>query len=199
MKSFPGRLGLQQRVLPTYRAAFFDALAAACQGGLSVFAGDPRPKEAIQTTNELHIARYVPAKNRHILKGSLYTCWQPGIQDWLESWMPDSLIVEANVRYPSTLRAVRWMHNRGHPVVGWGLGAPAIRGPIGVLQRFKRTKFLRSLDSLIAYSRRGADEYRALGLAPQRIFVAPNAVTMRPTQQFPPRPPVYEGKSQKHG
>ena len=41
-RRFPGRLGLQQRVLPAYRAPFFDLLAGACQGGLSVFAGEAR-------------------------------------------------------------------------------------------------------------------------------------------------------------
>ncbi len=29
----PLRLGLQQRVMPTYRAAFFEALAESCRGG----------------------------------------------------------------------------------------------------------------------------------------------------------------------
>lgn len=194
MKLFPGRVGLQQRVLPSYRAAFFDALAAACQGGLSVFAGEPRSKEAIQTTDKLDIAQLSPAENRHFLNGSLYMCWQPGILDWLEQWQPDALIVEANARYPSTRKAVKWMHDRDRPVVGWGLGAPAIRGPIGVLRRFTRRKFLHSLDRFIAYSRKGADEYRELGLEPQRIFVAPNAVAMRPTQQPPTRPPKFHGQ-----
>ena len=41
MIRYPGKLALQQRVLTPYRAAFFDALAAACDGGLSIFAGLP--------------------------------------------------------------------------------------------------------------------------------------------------------------
>lgn len=194
MKNFPGRLGLQQRVLPSYRAVFFDSLAAACQGGLSVFAGEPRPDEAIETTEELNLARYSPAENRHFLKGSLYLCRQPRILDWLEEWQPDALIVEANARYPSTRKAVEWMHKRGRPVIGWGLGAPPARGPISVLQRYTRKKFLHSLDRLIAYSSKGADEYRELGLAPQHVFVAPNAVAMRPTQHPLPRPPEFDGQ-----
>ena len=35
MIRFPGRLAVQQRVLPTYRAPFFDLLASACDGGVS--------------------------------------------------------------------------------------------------------------------------------------------------------------------
>jgi hypothetical protein len=45
--TFNGKLGLVQRVLPMYRAPFFDALASACTGGLDVFAGEPRPDESI--------------------------------------------------------------------------------------------------------------------------------------------------------
>ena len=43
MSRYPGKLAVQQRVLTPYRAAFFDALAAACNGGLGIFAGLPRP------------------------------------------------------------------------------------------------------------------------------------------------------------
>ena len=36
--------------------------------------------------------------------------------------------MEANPRYLRTPRAVRWMHARRRPVIGWGLGAPRRRG-----------------------------------------------------------------------
>jgi len=45
---YRGRVALQQRVLPAYREAFIEQLARSCSGGLSVFAGDPRPGEAIE-------------------------------------------------------------------------------------------------------------------------------------------------------
>ena len=47
---FPGKLAIQQRVLTTYRAPLFEAVARACAGGLSVFAGLPRPEESITVT-----------------------------------------------------------------------------------------------------------------------------------------------------
>ena len=95
---FPGRLGIVQRLLPAYRAPFFDSLAEACSGGLSLFAGLPASGEAIQTTDRLKFAVYSPAHNLHIGRpGSpLYLCWQRGLQDWLEKWQPEALIVEAN-------------------------------------------------------------------------------------------------------
>jgi glycosyltransferase involved in cell wall biosynthesis len=110
----------------------------------------------------------------------LFLCWQPGFVDWLEKNQPAVLIVEANPRNLATRMAVRWMHQRGRPVVGWGLGAPPIAGPLAFLRRWERLSLLRSLDIVIAYSRRGAEQYRSLGFPAERVFVAPNAVAPRP-------------------
>ncbi|HEY9087318.1 MAG TPA: hypothetical protein VIO36_04060, partial [Anaerolineaceae bacterium] len=124
MNAIAPRLGVQQRVLPSYRAPFFDALAAACSRGLSVFAGQPRAEEAIDTRAELRLARLASARNIHLGRGGGYLCYQRGLLGWLRSWDPEALIVEANPRYLSTPAAVRWMHSRGRAVIGWGLGAP---------------------------------------------------------------------------
>jgi glycosyltransferase involved in cell wall biosynthesis len=189
---FPGRLGLQQRVLPNYRVPFFDLLARACAGGLSVFAGLPRPNEGITTGLPL-TAKHAAARNRHILGGTLYLCRQDGLTEWLANWNPDALIVEANPRYLSTPSAVRWMHARGRKTVGWGLGAPPLTGPLRGLRQIRRSQFIRQFDALIAYSRRGAVEYAALGFPSDRIFVATNSAAPRPTQA-PQRPRPRSGR-----
>jgi len=184
--SYSGRVGIQQRVLPAYRAPFFDALAQECQGGLSVFAGQAASEESIQSADQLSNARYFPAHNRHFGKVSsaAYLCWQPGLIGWLESWQPAVLILEANARYQSTRRAIDWMHARRRPVIGWGLGAPGSGENKGGLrfnlQLAGRRRFLQNFDSLIAYSNRGAKEYCELGFPAERVFVAPNAVAHRP-------------------
>ena len=84
MDTFPARLALQQRVLPAYRAPFFDALAAVCRDGLTIFAGLPLPEEHIATTDFLQVATYVRARNRHLFNpGSpFYQCWQSGLVRW---------------------------------------------------------------------------------------------------------------------
>jgi len=176
---YRGRLGLQQRVLPGYRAPFFDMLAAACDDGLSVFAGRPRANEGI-TEGRLKIARHAAAENIHFLGGSLYLCQQRGLLKWLASWDPRALIVEANPRYLATASAVRWMHERGRKVIGWGLGSPPVRGPLRGLLQANRRRFLRQFDALIAYSQRGAREYAGLGFPGASIFVATNAVSAPP-------------------
>jgi len=191
--NFPGRLALQQRVLPAYRAPLFDLLAQRCAGGLSVFAGQPQADEQIASADRLQIAQLVEARNRHLfgVGSSFYQCWQPGIIAWLEAWQPHALIVEANPRYRSTPAAVHWMHARGRPVLGWGLGAPALHGPLVGWRRQARLKFLGMLDGVIAYSQRGAEEYRSAGFPAGRVFVASNAAAPRPVSPPPARPSSY--------
>ena len=176
---FPGRLAVQQRVLPAYRVPFFDLLAARCAGGLSLFAGSPRRGEAILTAPETTVARFTPARNRHLLGGAAYLCIQPSILKWLTASDPQALILEANPRYWSNRRAIAWMRARRRPVIGWGLGAP--RG------RFFWRSFLRPFDALIAYSTLGAEQYRSAGFPAERVFVAPNAVVEAPLS-LDPRP-----------
>ena len=98
MKSISGKLALQQRVLPTYRAPFFDLLASACDGGLSLFTGLPRPVEGITTAKQLQIANYKLGDNVHLLSGAFYLCYQRGLTNWLKQWNPDALIMEATPR-----------------------------------------------------------------------------------------------------
>ena len=182
VRRFPGRVALQQRVLPRYRAAFFDSLAAGCGRGLDLFAGTPRASEAILTADGLARARWSRAQNDHLLGGRAYFCVQRGLEAWLAGSDPDLLVLEANPRYLSSPRAIAWMERRGRPVMGWGLGAPGT----GLLAGWFRSRFLRRLSGVIAYSTRGAAEYAAAGVPVDRIWVAPNAVE-RPLAKPPAR------------
>jgi glycosyltransferase involved in cell wall biosynthesis len=100
--------------------------------------------------------------------------------------------VEANPRYLTTPAAVRWMKQRGRPVLGWGLGAPPLSGPLAGLRQAQRFSLIRRFDALPTYSRRGADEYAALGFPADKIFVAPNAAAARPTRPMPSRPQTFD-------
>ena len=188
MNQVDARVAVQQRVLPVYRAPFFNALGSACSGGLEVFAGLPRTREAIATVEELSSARFVRARNLHLFSGKTYFCLQRGILRWLERFQPQVLIVEANPRYLSTPSAIQWMHHRHHPVIGWGLGA----APTGRTETRLRREFLHQLDAVIAYSQTGAEQYKAAGLPPERVFVAPNAVAPRPITPPLQRPSEFK-------
>jgi glycosyltransferase involved in cell wall biosynthesis len=195
---FPGRIGIQQRVIPSYRAMFLEALAEVCQGGLSVFAGQPLPKEGIDQVEELKNAQLVRTENKNFLDPSspLYICWQNGFIQWLEEWQPHVLIVEANPRYPTTRQAIAWMHKNKRKVIGWGLGAPPIHGPLTSLRKRERLNFLYSLDRIIAYSRQGAEQYLRLGLPQEKVYIAFNAADPAPKYPLPIRSDQYsKGKA----
>lgn len=181
MGHFPGRLALQQRVLPAYRIPFFDSLARACEGGLNVLAGRPLPYEAITPGSEFAQAEYTPARNVHILRGEFYLCYQRGLKDWLERTDPAALILEANPRLLSNQGAIAWMRARGRPLLAWGLGVSQADGWIAELRANLRGRFLNAFDAVIAYSSKGAQQYREAGVPQDRIFVAHNAVSPPPS------------------
>jgi glycosyltransferase involved in cell wall biosynthesis len=184
---FSGRLGVQQRVLPDYRAPFFELLAQRCKGGMEVFAGAPRFSEGIHPVIEPRFPVCSFAKNIHILDGPAYLCYQTGLTRWLSTLNPDALIVEANPRYLSTSQAVEWMHRRSRPVIGWGLGAPPMTGRFASIRLKRRRTFLTKFDALIAYSRRGAREYAQFGIPEAKIFTATNAAGPAPDHPLPSR------------
>ena len=188
MTTFPGKVGLIQRVLPHYRKPFFNTLGRACLGGLSIFAGQARDEEMIKPLEDLAHAQVVKGKNIHLFKGTLYLCLQLGLITWLKDLDPDVLIVEANPRYLRTPSAVSWMHQQARPVIGWGLGAPELSAPLATLRQKRREKFISQFDALITYSQTGASEYARLGFPEEQIFVAPNAVSPRPVHALPDRP-----------
>lgn len=189
--TIPLRMGVQQRVFPSYRAAFFDALAQRCAGGLSIFSGQPLAWEALGSAAELRVARHARARNLYIGQGALLFVWQAGIRGWLEGWQPDVLVADTNPRNLSTNVAVRWMMARRKPVIGWGLGAPPQTGVLSRALNRSRSRFLSHFDAVIAYSQTGAEQFAAAGVAREKIFIAPNAVTPRPAHPAPDRPPVF--------
>jgi glycosyltransferase involved in cell wall biosynthesis len=120
--------------------------------------------------------------------------WQTGFLHWLEEWQPDVLIVEANPRYLMTGRAIQWMHRQGRKVIGWGLGAPRLSGPLSGMRNRQRLHLLRQLDAIIAYSQQGAGQYQALGTPADRTYVASNAVAPAPIHLPLVRPDQFAGQ-----
>lgn len=194
MTLIPFRVSVQQRILPNYRGGFFNALGKCCTGGLSVFAGSPRPEEAVESLSRLSGATLYHAQNTHLFRGKFYLCWQSGLMNWLDTSRPEVLILEANPRYLSSPGAVHWARKHHCGLVGWGLGAPQSNGWKNQLLQNAWRRFLRQFDVLITYSQQGAEEYTRLGFDSERIFVAPNAVSARPAWALPERPAQVAGK-----
>ncbi len=192
-------IGLLQRVCADYRVPLFDILADVMPGGLSLYAGDPRPDEMIDQSQKPQKARLFHAENLHLFSGKYYFCIQRNVLRWLEQEDPQILIMEANMRYLLSPAAARWMHRKGRPVIGWGLGTG---GTSGLLLR----RHLAMFDALITYSSAGRQSYIDAGFPSERIFTACNAAVRRPDRPMPKRPPdrydgdpilLYVGRLQK--
>src|SRR5512137_2412394 len=158
MTQLPVRLGIQQRILPAYRVLFFDLLAKECEGGLSIFAGDPLSSESV-LGGKPEICDYFHAQNRRPPFNLGGLLWQTNILEWMKAWKPDVLICEANPRTRTTLAAVRAVKASGGSAIGWGLGAPDFHGFLAPLLEDYRRKVLLNYDAIIAYSASGADQY----------------------------------------
>ncbi len=182
MKTFSGKLAIQQRVLPSYRAPLFEEIAARCPNGMQLFVGEPRVDEAIKTANSLKTGQLVRAQNQHLFSGSLYLCRQNGFIEWLENYQPDVLLVEANPRNIKTPKAIKWMHQREKKVSGWGLGAPPIQGVLSKFRLSRRKNLYAKYDAIVSYSQRGAKEYQSLGIPKEKIYVAHNAAISTPSK-----------------
>jgi len=182
------RVGIQQRVIPTYRAPFLELLAKDPEIDLGVIAGEPRPMERISIVHQLAGAEYSLIENQHFLNGKFYFCIQPRLKDWVLKWQPDILIVEANPRYLSTPEAIKWMKKKGKPVIGWGLGVPQNSGILSFFRNNSRRQFLNSFTAMIAYSQKGAQQYINAGFSSENVYVAMNATASAPKGPPPLRP-----------
>jgi glycosyltransferase involved in cell wall biosynthesis len=184
----PHRVGIQQRVLPAYRAAFFDSLARALPGKLTVFAGTPGAREGIGQAQSLRRAEWIRAANRTIGAGRLSALRQGGWREWVEAADPELLILEANPRYLSNASLMRWMNRRGRPAIGWSLGPVGYPAPLRGWVR----SFYQKFSALIVYGRNGADAFRKFGIPGAKIFVAPNAVESDTAEKLLVRPRARE-------
>jgi len=168
----PNRAGIQQRVLPAYRAPFFDSLARALPGSLSVFAGSPGPGEAIPQAESLQAAKWVKAGNRYLGNGKFSAIWQSGWREWLIAEDPQLLVFGAHPRTLSNRAILRWMGDRKRPVIGWSLGP--VRDGKDLFGWIR--SFYRRFSALVVYSQSASQAFQRLGIPAEKIFVAPNSV-----------------------
>lgn len=187
-EQFKGRAGIAQRLLQPYRINVYDMIASHCVKGLSVFASRIDTNMQQLPGEDLRIAQFSPAHNRYYFGGRFDLCWQTGIFDWLRSWKPDVVVVEANPRNLSTPFMIRWLHNRGCRVIGHGLGVMPLTSGFEMVRQVGRIKLMQALDGILAYGSLAAEQYHSLGMPKDRIFVAYNAVSPKPIGQPPCRP-----------
>jgi glycosyltransferase involved in cell wall biosynthesis len=170
------RVGIIQRVLPEYRVPFFNKLSSE-NLEVQVFAGnaDSERDGIIQGFSEEIFTRAY-ALNRTFFPFASALTWQSGVISWLKDFDPEVLVIDINLKMISNYPASRWMHKRRRPVLGWGLGLL----PKSKIFSFAQTSLYKwrvgLVDGMIAYGKKAAGDYRTLGVDPNRIFIASNAV-----------------------
>ncbi|MBE0688084.1 MAG: glycosyltransferase family 4 protein, partial [Anaerolineaceae bacterium] len=69
----------------------------------------------------------------------------------------------------------------------WGLGVPQSSGLLSNIRNYARKQFLKSFNSVIAYSEKGAQGYIQAGFDPKNVFIAMNATAASPQNPPPNR------------
>ena len=187
MKTIRYRLGLEQRLFPEYRRPFFELLAGNCPKGFCLFAGKVQPGEGVLEAATLQKGEWVRAENRYVFSGKTLLYHEENLLAWLESWKPQVLIVEANLRHLGLRRAIRWMHQHGGRVIGWGLGFGGNKTAFSITWQGIQKAFIQNFDVLLSYSQKGKNEYVEAGFPAERVFVASNAVSPQPKWKIPHR------------
>ncbi len=188
------KVSLQQRVIPDYRVPFLEKLASHPQIDLSVFSGNPHPREMIQTSSTPSDFDYTIGKNWHFFDRKLYFCIQPGLRHWLNEKKPQVVILEANPRYMSSRFAIPALRKKRIGLIGWGLGVPlpAQSGLFFALRNRLRLNYLKQFDAILAYSQTGRQQYIDSGISAEKVYVAANATAPRPTSPQPGRENSYK-------
>ncbi len=188
------KVALQQRVIPEYRVPFLEKLASQPQIDLSVFSGNPHPREMIQIPSTPPDFDYTIGNNWHFFDRKFYFCLQPGLKRWLHEKKPQIVILEANPRYLSSRFALSELRKKRIGLIGWGLGVPAHAhsGLFSTLRDRLRLNYLEQFDAILAYSQTGRQQYIQSGILAEKVFVAANATAPRPASPLPEREPGFK-------
>jgi len=169
------RIGIQQRALPQFRVALYDAIARATKGEVEVFTGHPESDEGVRRARSLNHATWRTTKNRRFSVGQHRFYWQKDFRTWIKKFRPDVLLVESNPRILSNYSGIRLARYMDILVIGWGIGVMGNSEDTGLYGRAMRNYFLQ-FDGMIAYGSKGARDFINLGVGGERVFIAPNAV-----------------------
>ncbi|MCA9546725.1 MAG: glycosyltransferase family 4 protein [Myxococcales bacterium] len=163
------RLGVVQRVLPSYRVPVFQALAR--QVDLTLYVGtDPKSSLPDAAPQGLTV---VPTPFRTV--GPFHI--QPGALGAALARRHDVLVLPWETAYVFLVPAVLAARARGMKVLVWGHGYSKTERP---LRRMARNAMARLADGALFYARPAAERCVAEGFRAERVFVAPNAQDQAP-------------------
>ncbi len=180
--TFPGRMCIRQRILPKYRAPFFEMLAERCEGGLTLIAGVPKDTESTSSVQRMKVADLISVTNESRLSGVFEFYWQKNLRQHLVNASPDVIVTEANPRFSDMRQLVQYARSSGCPVLGWGLGTTNFfNHGFAKLRHWHRQQMVNRFDGMLCYSELAAQQYQELGVKPEDLHVLYNSCVDRPT------------------
>jgi glycosyltransferase involved in cell wall biosynthesis len=164
---------LVQPLIPKYRLPVFALLARQPGIRLSVWA-DLHPKQgSLDGVSGSDDFECVDAPM--IRRGPFF--WQPREHDAVVSPGADIVILSWISRNPFLGRSLAKARASGKGTILWGHGFGTT---VPWLGEVLRDRLVRKADALCFYGPTSLDRYRARGVSPDRLFVAPNAIDQRP-------------------
>lgn len=161
-----------QRILPPYRLALFQGLAASDEFALRLAYGRPSAGSALESIADPPGVRTLPLRNVYIGAGE-EGVFQRGVARALASREYDTLIAEFNPRILSSVWAAWRAKRLGLRVIWWGHGLrPHTSGPATCVY----LALSRLADGCLFYGAEGAARFAALGVPREKLFTAWNSV-----------------------
>ena len=191
---FPGSICIRQRILPQYRATFFDLLADRCDGELWVVAGAANATDSADSERKLQVAKLAPVVNKKSGAGVFTRYTQLGLLEHLQKHAPDVFVTVPNPRLRDMKKVVRHVRSSGIPAIGWGIGMTEFwNKPLARLRRMYRERFVQQFDGMLCYGSRAARQYEQIGFPASRLHPIYNATIAQPGGECPQRPITCAG------
>ena len=172
------KIALLTEIPAPYRIPLFNALAAGHDVELEVYflaERDPRRQYPVYSTEF--------AFRRHVLRGwgmlarGRWVVFSRGTKQELDRFDPDVVLL-GGWNQPAFWAGLRWARRRNRPVLLWVEStARDERSGNPLLERLKR-RAVSSASGFLVPGRAAREYVESLGVAPERIVVAPNAVDL---------------------
>ncbi|NQV61921.1 MAG: glycosyltransferase family 4 protein [Alphaproteobacteria bacterium] len=175
--TFPIRVASIETVVPSYRYQFLEKLASRKEVDTTCFHGTGRQGYSVAPDE-----RTLPVASRHIVnfywpRGGARVAWQTGLWEILKGRFDVVIVAEA------THNLTTWAIMLLRPIGGYAviLSGHGLRPLHRTSWREPMRLWLRKLlaqmaDAMLVYSDRSAAVTAATGIAPEKIFVAPNTL-----------------------
>lgn len=170
------RLALLTEVPAPFRTPLFNALAERVELDV-LFLAEHDPRRAYGLEPEAYRFRYGVLPGLGLTRSGSWIVVNVGASRALRRARPDVVLV-GGWNQPAFWGALAWARRRGVPVVAWveSTARDARSGAVAT-ERAKRA-FVRRCEAFVVPGRASAAYLRSLGVQPERIAVAPNAVDL---------------------